>query len=69
MNGSKTLRLDYITGIVYHVQILLFVIVDKLLQNAHMEMSFFLYFQAFCTQKDVFVDKIRHPGLWNICHS
>lgn len=51
MNGSKTLRLDYITGIVYHVQILLFVIVDKLLQNTHMEMSFFFVFSGFLYSK------------------
>lgn len=51
MNGSKTLRLDYITGIVYHVQILLFVIVDKLLQNTHMEMSFFCIFRLFVLKK------------------
>lgn len=54
MNGSKTLRLDYIIRIMYHVQVLLFVIGDKELQNTYMGMSFSWYLQV---SKDVFLDK------------
>lgn len=54
MNGSKTLRLDYIIRIMYHVQVLVFVIGDKVLQNTYMEMSFFIVFRGFFYTRYVF---------------
>lgn len=69
MNGSKTLRLDYIIRIMYHVQVLLFVIEDKELQNTYMGMSFFVVFTGF-KRKDVFLDKnkkfrlVEYPSFW-----
>lgn len=54
MNGSKTLRLDYIIGIMYPIQVLLFVIGDKVLENTYMEMSFLVVFTGFFYTRYVF---------------
>lgn len=61
MNGSKTLRLDYIIRILYHLQVLLFVIGDKVLQkkkNTHGNVFFSpWYFQASITKELLWIKK------------